>query len=87
MGRKGYTLEQIVDKPTEGEALLIASTRGHPAHANGSNSNFTSGIVTGDRSLVAFHVSYLQRGMAVGYTQLTRSTRMRANCTSFAFVL
>ena len=87
MVRKGYTLEQIVDKPTEGEALLIASTRGHPARANDSNSNLTSGIITGDRSLAASHVSYLQRGMAVGYTQLTRSTRMRASCKSFAFVL
>jgi len=50
MVRKGYTPEQIITKLREGEALLIASARCHPARANDSNSNLTSGIITGGRS-------------------------------------
>ena len=50
MVRKGYTSEQIINKLRKGEALEIVNSQGHPDGSNASNSNFTSGIITGGRS-------------------------------------
>ena len=44
--------EQLIDRLGKSEALPIANSRCHPARANDSNSNLTSGIVTGGSSRV-----------------------------------
>jgi hypothetical protein len=44
--------EQFIDRLGKSEALPIASSRCHPAHANANNSKLTSGIIVGGRSFI-----------------------------------
>ena len=44
--------EQLIDRLGKSEALPIADSRCHPARANDSNSNLTSGIIAGGRSFI-----------------------------------
>ena len=60
MVRKGYSPEQVINQLREGEAIKTASARGHPARANDSNSNLTSGIITGGRSLSCGSANFVE---------------------------